>query len=77
MSTDSRDAGCPHCGGHDFAVGIHVGLTTTEIGEVGLDYKKEGWLSGGTEPLRADLCTACGTVRRFYVANVNHRWTTR
>lgn len=75
MSDESHEPRCPHCGGCTFARGIHLGLTA-EVGDVGLSYK-DGLLLVGTEGLRADLCTACGTVVRLYVRNTNHKWQTR
>lgn len=75
MSNESHEACCLQCGGRDFATGIHMSLTA-EIGDVGLSYK-DGLLLIGTEPLRAEVCTACGTIRRLYVENVNHHWRAR
>ena len=75
MSDDRHDACCSHCGGRDLASGIRVSLTA-EVGNVGLSYK-DGLLMIGTEPMRAEVCTACGTIRRLYVENVNHRWVAR
>jgi hypothetical protein len=48
---------------------------TTEGGTVGPKFK-DGLLRVGAEPLRIDLCTACGHVQRFYVENPDHRWLT-
>jgi len=75
MSNDRHKACCPRCGGHDFAAGIHIGLMAASA-DVGLGYK-DGFLEVGIEPLRADICTACGTIHRLYVENVSHKWRTR
>jgi hypothetical protein len=75
MSNESHEVCCLQCGGRDFATGIHIGLTA-EIGDVGLSYK-DGLLLTGTEAMRAEVCTVCGTIRRLYVENVNHHWRTR
>ena len=48
---------------------------SAEVGSVGLDYQGK-FLLTGTEPLRADLCGACGTVLRLFVANTDRRWLT-
>ena len=75
MSNESHDAHCAHCGSGDFAAGIRISLTA-EVGKVGLSYK-DGLLMIGTEPMRAEVCTACGTIYRLYVEDVNHRWVVR
>lgn len=75
MSNGSDEARCSHCGSDDFVTGIRVSLTA-EVGNVGLSYK-DGLLMIGTEPMRAEVCTACGTIHRLYVANVNHHWVVR
>jgi hypothetical protein len=46
---------------------------TAEVGSIGPQYK-DGLLLVGTEPLRVDLCNACGEIQRFYVENPGHRW---
>ncbi|MBM4029180.1 MAG: hypothetical protein FJ280_27850 [Planctomycetes bacterium] len=75
MGNEGYATGCSHCGGQDFAVRVRIGQTA-EVGHIGLSYK-DGLLLVGTEPLRVDVCTACGTIRRLYVENVDHRWVTR
>lgn len=72
MSEEGYEPRCPHCGGRVFVKGIDIGLTL-EYGGVGLSYK-DGRFLADTEPLRADLCKACGTVQRLYVKNVKHNW---
>lgn len=64
---------CPYCGGP--VVGsVKLGLTA-EVGSVGPQYQGK-FLFTGTEPLRADLCGACGTVVRLFVANPARPWIT-
>jgi len=75
MNDDASEVRCPHCGGHEFATGIRISLTA-EVGNVGLSYK-DGLLVMGTEPLRAEVCLACGMIRRLYVEKVDHRWVVR
>lgn len=63
---------CSHCGHFEFVRGIRVGQTA-EVGKVGLSYQSSFFLTG-TEPLLADLCTACGTVHRFWVEKADQNW---
>jgi len=63
---------CPHCGSTELALGTHVGQSA-EAGSVGLSYKTK-FIFGGTEPLLADLCLACGSVVRFYVKEPRKNW---
>jgi len=74
MSDDRPTAACSHCGSSDLALGVQLGLTA-EVGHVGPKFK-DGLVMVGTEPLRVDLCTACGHVQRLYVKNPDHRWLT-
>ena len=49
-----------------------------EIGEVGnlarVGLAYGSILVGGTEPLCADLCMACGTVARLHVKHADRKW---
>ncbi len=74
MSDDRQTPACSHCGSSDLALGVQLGLTA-EVGHVGPQYK-DGRILVGTEPMLADLCTACGHVQRLYVKNPDHRWLT-
>jgi hypothetical protein len=63
---------CQSCGSDNIVRGIHVGKTA-EIGDIGLSYQSAVILTG-TEPMVADLCTACGVVVRLRVQNTNRKW---
>ena len=70
----SKPLTCSYCGGTQIVQGVKLGQSA-EVGSVGLDYQGK-FLLTGTEPLRADLCGACGTVLRLFVANTDRRWLT-
>jgi hypothetical protein len=72
MNEGGFESRCPHCGGRVCVKGIRIGLTTG-FGDVGLSYQ-DGRFWVRTEPLRANLCTTCGTIQRFYVNDVKHNW---
>jgi hypothetical protein len=69
---------CPHCGSDDITKGMKLGLTAT-AGDVGINYHATGKFLGvsllGNEPLLVDLCMACGTLTRIYVAETERKWT--
>jgi hypothetical protein len=66
---------CPHCGGTDVVTGVQLGKQA-EAGYVGLSYRTMVVVTG-TEPLLADLCRACGTVARLWVARVDRNWVAK
>ena len=68
------DERCPRCGG-ELARGLAVNQNA-EVGRIGLAYRAAG-IFVGTEPLRADLCRACGTVARLFVETADRKWLTR
>lgn len=72
MSDDRPPTTCSRCGSSSLTLGVHLGMTA-EVGSIGPQYK-DGLLLVGTEPLRVDLCNACGEIQRFYVENPGHRW---
>lgn len=76
----SGEPACPHCGGLDIATGLSMGLTA-EAGAIGIKFEATQRVFGiailGTEPMVADLCTACGTVTRLYVRNPQRPWIRR
>jgi hypothetical protein len=70
---------CQHCGGSE----LISGLTLSASGGSGDVHpgllckpKKEGFFKerGKRETLFADLCTSCGTVKRFYVKDPKRDW---
>lgn len=69
---DTGPGPCPHCGSRDVIPGLKLNQQA-EVGRIGLPYKT-GVLFVGTEPLLADLCRACGSVVRFFVADPNRNW---
>lgn len=75
MSDAPQATTCSYCGSGNLALGVRLGLTA-EVGHVGPQFK-DGLLLVGTEPLLADLCTACGQVQRLYVKNPDHHWLSR
>lgn len=66
---------CPHCCGAELVRGLQLNQTA-EVGKIGFPYKA-AWILQGTEPLLADLCAACGTVVRLYVARTDRPWVRR
>jgi hypothetical protein len=68
---------CPHCGSDDIATGLKIGQTA-DAAEIGVTYEATGRFLGvaflGNEPLRLDLCNACGTVTRLYVGKTDRKW---
>jgi hypothetical protein len=72
---------CEHCGGSQLISGLTVSASGGG-GDVrpGLlcKHKEKSffkrWESGKRETLFADLCTSCGTVKRFYVKDPKRDW---
>ena len=75
---------CEHCGGSQLISGLTVSASGGG-GDVrpGLlcKAKEKGffkgflkWSRGKRETLFADLCTSCGTVKRFYVNDPKRDW---
>ncbi|HEX2966549.1 MAG TPA: hypothetical protein VHO84_12235 [Syntrophorhabdaceae bacterium] len=64
---------CVYCGKSDMVHDIRVGQTA-EVGEIGLTYSKS--IIHVTEPLCADLCMSCGSVR-LYVRRTDRKWLIR
>ncbi len=73
--SDPSGQRCPHCGGVELVRGLPL-HQQAEVGSIGLAYKAV-WILQGTEPLLADLCAACGTVVRLYVARPDRPWRSR
>ncbi|MGE5295967.1 MAG: hypothetical protein ACM3VT_14170, partial [Solirubrobacterales bacterium] len=72
MPENRQATACSRCGSDKLALGVSLGMTA-EVGHIGPQYK-DGLLLVGVEPLRVDLCTACGHVQRLYVDKPDHRW---
>jgi hypothetical protein len=72
---------CEHCGSSELISGIEV-VASGGSGDVrpGLlcNAKEKGLFKGAEknkrESLFAELCTACGTVKRFYVKDPKRDW---
>ena len=68
---------CPHCGSSEIVADIRL-IQRGSQREVGLCYQVQlvfkALVANATEPLLADLCTSCGTVTRFHVANAKRFW---
>ena len=68
---------CPHCGGAEIVTDIRL-IEGESHREVGLSYQVQlvfkALIANAAEPLLADLCTSCGTVTRFHVANTKRTW---
>ncbi len=65
---------CPHCGGAEIVRAVKLSQPA-EAGSIGLQYRK-ALVFVGTETLYADLCSACGTITRFYVQATDRKWLT-
>ncbi len=63
---------CPSCGSSEIVDGIRIGMNA-EAGAIGLKYQTMLFITG-TEPIVADLCSACGTVVRLRVQNTERKW---
>lgn len=63
---------CSFCGDVNIVRGIRVSQTA-EVGAIGLSHQTS-FVFTGTEPLVADLCSACGTVIRLRVRNAKRKW---
>ena len=70
---------CEHCGGSQLISGLTVSASGGG-GDVhpGLRCKEKGFFKWSErekrEPLFANLCTSCGTVKRFYVKDPKRDW---
>jgi hypothetical protein len=67
-----NDPKCPCCDGADIVSGVRLGITA-EAGRIGLEYRT-ALILVGTEPLLADICSACGSVVRLRVRNTKRNW---
>lgn len=67
---------CTHCRGTGLERGIKVGTGVSHpVGMLFAGGSFAGDLLGGSlEPLRADLCTECGTVVRWWVDEPDRLW---
>ena len=74
MTDNAPNKTCSHCHSTEILLGVKSGQSA-EVGRIGLQYK-DGLLLVGTEPLLADICTACGHIERLYVKNASHKWLT-
>lgn len=72
---DRSGGRCPNCGGGDLVTDLELNQTA-EVGKIGLPYRAAR-IFVATEPLRVDLCRACGTVVRLFVRNTGRKWVQR
>ena len=63
---------CIYCSSTDLTHDIKIGLTA-EVGNIGLEYNALLGITR-TEPIYADLCNSCGSIARFHVRELDHKW---
>lgn len=63
---------CIYCSSTDLTRNIKLGLNA-EHNSFGL---KHNALIGitGVEPVHADLCNSCGSITRFHISEIKHKW---
>ena len=65
---------CIYCSSTELIRNIKLGLNA-EVSPFGLKYSA---LLGarGTEPVYADLCSACGSITRLHIQKTDRKWVT-
>jgi hypothetical protein len=75
MSTSSAtDRKCVHCGSSNLVRDVRL-CQVANPADLGLQFRAFLGVVG-TEPLSADLCSACGSLVRLYVKRTDRKWIT-